>query len=80
MIEAINADDLTPKLYAKGLISEADKIKIDNQQNDDQKKNTFLLTAVRQAIIIDCKNFEVFLIILEAVPKYKPLCKALSSD
>ena len=79
MIEAIYPDDITSKLYTIGLISKTEMIKIDNQQNDDLKKNKFLLDAVQRAIVIDSDNFEVFLTILKTVPKYEPLCVTMSS-
>lgn len=79
MIEAIYPDDITSKLYTIGLICNTEMTKIENQQNDDLKKNKFILDAVQRAIVIDSNNFKVFLTILKTVPKYEPLYETMSS-
>lgn len=79
LIEAINPDDLTHKLYSSALITAADMSTIDTPQNS-YMKNTILLMAVDRAIVIHDKNFETFLTIMKSVQKYEPLCETMSAD
>ena len=66
-------DVLAGNLYARGIIDEDVRDKVQSPYITPMKKNQILLNAVEKAIKAESQNFHVFLDILALEPTTKPL-------
>ena len=78
--QVVNPSDITASLFAKGLLTEDEKYNADNPLHSPGVRMDKLLGAVMKAIQIDSKNLNIFLDILEAIAKFKPLVDKMRRD
>ena len=78
--ETLTPDDITAKLYSRGLISDSEKEDIEVAEVPLKRRTAKLLAAVQRAINTEPNNFYTFLKMLNGHPKYKPLVKKIIMD
>ena len=78
--QVVNPSDITASLFAKGLLREDEKESAENTIHNSGVRMDKLLGAVMKAIQIDSKNLSIFLDILGAIAKYKPLVDKMRRD
>ena len=69
----LNPDEITGKLYSKGLLTMCEKDEINNSTCASTKRMAKLLDIVERAIHANGANYETFLDILDSIPQYKPI-------
>ena len=69
----LNPDDTSANLYSAGLLSMSERDEVNNIMLTNHKRATILLSAVERAILIDPKNFSIFLDILDTINRYRPI-------
>ena len=75
--QVVNPSDITASLFAKDLLTEDEKYNADNPLHSPGERMNKLLGAMMKAIQIDSKNLNIFLDILGAIAKYKPLVEEI---
>ena len=78
--ETLTPDDITAKLYSRGLISASEKEDIEVAEVPLKRRTAKLLAAVERAIKTEPDNFYTFLKVLNGHLKYKKLVEKIIMD
>ena len=78
--QVVNPSDITDYLFAEGLLTVDERDSAENKIHSPDVRSNELIDAVKKAIHIDSKNLNIFLDIMGAIFKYKPLVDAMRRD